>query len=301
MLRSVSLIPSATLLLGALLSCAPWLVANAADGATSVAPQPSVQATPASSPPPLPGGVTRGATIEGVEEFHLANGLTVLLAPDPGKPTITVNVTYRVGSRLENYGETGMAHLLEHMLFKGTPRSTGIMGELTRHGANFNGTTAYDRTNYFETVAATDENLRVGAGYGSRPHGQLARVARQDLDSEMTVVRNEIESGENSPDGSSKRAVSPPPSCGTAMAQPHRLAQRHREGAASSACKPSTATTTSPITPCWWWPDASTSAPCWRASTTHSAAFRAQHASCRAPIRSTRCRKANVGGPAPSG
>ena len=60
--------------------------------------------------------------VEGITEYRLPNGLQVLLIPDDAKPTTTVNLTYRVGSRHENYGETGMAHLLEHMLFKGSPR-----------------------------------------------------------------------------------------------------------------------------------------------------------------------------------
>ena len=74
-------------------------------------------------------------SIEGITEYRLDNGLKVLLFPDSSKPTVTVNVTYLVGSRHEGYGETGMAHLLEHMLFKGTEKRGGIMGELTSHGA----------------------------------------------------------------------------------------------------------------------------------------------------------------------
>ena len=148
----------------------------------------------------LPVGVTAGARVEGVEEFHLANGLTVLLAPDPGKATITVNVTYRVGSRHEHYGETGMAHLLEHMLFKGTPNHPDITGGLTRHGMRPNGTTWYDRTNYFESFPASAENLTWALGMEA-DRMVNSNVARKDLDSEMTVVRNEMERGENSPEG----------------------------------------------------------------------------------------------------
>ena len=103
---------------------------------------------------------TKVTSVEGITEYRLANGLKVLLFPDESKPSVTVNVTYLVGSRHEGYGETGMAHLLEHMLFKGTAKRTGIMGELTNHGAQFNGTTAYDRTNSFETTQATDATLR---------------------------------------------------------------------------------------------------------------------------------------------
>ena len=83
----------------------------------------------------------------------------MLLFPDATKPTTTVNVTYLVGSRHENYGETGMAHLLEHLVFKGTPSIPNVFQELGRRGMQFNGTTFFDRTNYYETFTASDENL----------------------------------------------------------------------------------------------------------------------------------------------
>src|ERR1044071_14479 len=73
---------------------------------------------------------TKVTSVEGITEYRLDNGLKVLLFPDNSKPTVTVNITYLVGSRHEGYGETGMAHLLEHMLFKGTDKRGGIMGEL---------------------------------------------------------------------------------------------------------------------------------------------------------------------------
>src|SRR5688572_16873576 len=103
---------------------------------------------------------TKVTSVEGITEYRLPNGLQVLLFPDASKPTVTVNVTYMVGSRHEGPGESGMAHLLEHMLFKGTQRHNEIMGLLQSRGADFNGTTSYDRTNYFETLQATDDNLR---------------------------------------------------------------------------------------------------------------------------------------------
>ena len=103
----------------------------------------------------LPAGVTKITSVEGINEYRLGNGLTVLLFPDATKPTTTVNVTYKVGSRQENYGETGMAHLLEHMLFKGTPSVPSVFTELGRRGMEFNGNTSYDRTNYFETFTAS--------------------------------------------------------------------------------------------------------------------------------------------------
>ncbi len=146
----------------------------------------------------LPPGVTQGPSMGGISEFRLANGLQVLLIPDPARDTITVNMTYLVGSRHEGYGEAGMAHLLEHLLFKGTPRYANPKTEFTSRGARFNGTTSYDRTNYFETFPATDENLRLMLDIEA-DRMVNARVSKTDLDSEMTVVRNEFESGENNP------------------------------------------------------------------------------------------------------
>src|SRR5579871_4450253 len=139
---------------------------------------------------------TKVASVEGITEYQLDNGLKVLLFPDNSKPTVTINITYLVGSRHEGYGEAGMAHLLEHMLFKGTAKRGSIMLELRNHGADFNGTTSYDRTNYFETLQATDENLRYALEMEA-DRMVNSRVSRQDLDSEMTVVRNEFERGEN--------------------------------------------------------------------------------------------------------
>ncbi len=152
----------------------------------------------ASAQPKLPDGITRITSVEGITEYRLPNGLKVLLFPDQTKQTITVNMTYLVGSRHENYGETGMAHLLEHMLFKGTPKHTNIPSELTSHGTRPNGSTWYDRTNYFESFAASDENLNWALDLES-DRMINSYVARKDLDSEFSVVRNEMESGENSP------------------------------------------------------------------------------------------------------
>ncbi|WP_235290928.1 M16 family metallopeptidase [Portibacter lacus] len=146
----------------------------------------------------LPEGVTAGPSVEGISEFQLENGLKVLLFPDQSKPTITVNITYMVGSRHESYGETGMAHLLEHLVFKGTPDHPDIPAELTEHGARPNGTTWYDRTNYYETFSATEENLKWALDLES-DRMVNSFIAKKDLDSEMTVVRNEFEMGENSP------------------------------------------------------------------------------------------------------
>src|SRR5437762_14327622 len=98
-------------------------------------------------------------SVEGITEYQLENGLRILLFPDSSQSKVTVNMTVLVGSRQEGYGETGMAHLLEHMVFKGTPKHPHVPKELQEHGAQFNGSTSNDRVNYFETLAATDENL----------------------------------------------------------------------------------------------------------------------------------------------
>jgi zinc protease len=146
----------------------------------------------------LPSGVTQGATVEGITEYKLGNGLTVLLFPDASQPKTTVNVTYRVGAAHENYGETGMAHLLEHLVFKGTPSRGNIMQELGRRGMSYNGSTGWDRTNYFESFTADDASLDWALSMeADRMVNSFIR--RSDLDSEMTVVRNEFENGENNP------------------------------------------------------------------------------------------------------
>ncbi|HMS09075.1 MAG TPA: pitrilysin family protein, partial [Pyrinomonadaceae bacterium] len=155
-------------------------------------------AVPAQTAAKLPEGIVKGATVEGITEYRMDNGLRILLFPDQTKQTITVNVTYMVGSRHENYGETGMAHLLEHLVFKGTPRHPNIPKELTERGAAPNGTTWYDRTNYFETFAATDDNLEWALDLEA-DRMVNSFIAKKDLESEFSVVRNEFESGENSP------------------------------------------------------------------------------------------------------
>jgi len=137
-------------------------------------------------------------SVEGITEYKLANGLQVLLFPDPSKATMTVNATYLVGSRMEGYGETGMAHLLEHMLFKGSTNHTNVPQELSSHGAQPNGSTWYDRTNYFETFSATEDNLKWALSLES-DRMVNSFVAKKDLETEFSVVRNEFEAGENSP------------------------------------------------------------------------------------------------------
>lgn len=135
-------------------------------------------------------------SIEGITEYALPNGLRILLYPDVSRPSVTVNLTVFVGSRHEGYGEAGMAHLLEHMVFKGTPDHEDIMELLKKRGAQFNGTTWLDRTNYYETMSASEDNLE----FAIRMEADRminSYIKAEDLASEMTVVRNEFEGTEN--------------------------------------------------------------------------------------------------------
>ena len=145
-----------------------------------------------------PAKAVQVASVEGITEYRLPNGLRFLLFPDRSKQQITVNVTYMVGSRHEGYGETGMAHLLEHLVFKGSTDHPNIDDELSEHGAFANGTTWFDRTNYYETFPASVDNLDWALDLES-DRMVNSFIAAQDLESEMTVVRNEWEAGENAP------------------------------------------------------------------------------------------------------
>ncbi|GLH70573.1 peptidase M16 [Geothrix rubra] len=167
----------------------------------------TAHAAPAAKALPAPVKVT---SVEGITEYDLANGLKVLLFPDASKPTTTVNITYLVGSRNETYGETGMAHLLEHLMFKPSRKFSGKDGHpnpvevLNSVGARFNGSTSYDRTNYFVTFPAGDANLDKILDLES-DRMVHANIDGRDLwdpvakKGEMTVVRNEFEMGENNP------------------------------------------------------------------------------------------------------
>lgn len=140
--------------------------------------------------------LTKVTTVEGITEYNLDNGLRVLLFPDEGAEKTFVIITYFVGSRHEEYGETGIAHMVEHMVFKGTPNHPNISKELTDRGASPNGTTWLDRTNYFEEFAATDENLEWALDLEA-DRMVNSFISAEDWDSERIVIRSEWESGEN--------------------------------------------------------------------------------------------------------
>ncbi len=167
---------------------------------TAPAVAPHAPATPAAAlPAPLP-EATRVRSVEGITEYRLPNGLTILLVPDPTQSTITVNVTYLVGSRHEGYGETGMAHLLEHMMFKGSPKHRNVMKLVEERGGHINGSTWLDRTNYYETLPASADNLDWTLALEA-DRMRNASISPDDLATEFSVVRNELEMGENDPAG----------------------------------------------------------------------------------------------------
>src|SRR5215210_8899837 len=145
---------------------------------------------------------TKITEYEGITEYKLdANDLKVLLVPRRAAPVVAFMVVYRVGSRNEAVGYTGSTHLLEHMMFKGTPtfnkeQNTQIAATLQKIGAAFNATTWYDRTNYFETVPSDQLELTIRLE-ADRMRNSLINDA--DRQSEMTVVRNELERGQNEP------------------------------------------------------------------------------------------------------
>ncbi len=147
---------------------------------------------------PLPANVQLVQTVEGITEYKLSNGLRILLAPDAANDRVTVNMIYMVGSRHEGYGETGMAHLLEHLIFKGSPKTPDPKSDFGRRGFTFNGTTSVDRTNYFASFQYNQESLDWYLGWQADAMVN-SYIARKDLDSEMTVVRNEYERAENNP------------------------------------------------------------------------------------------------------
>ncbi len=125
-----------------------------------------------------------------------------------------------------------MAHLLEHMMFKGSPKCPDILAAIRSRGAQFNGTTSWDRTNYFETFDASDANLEWALDLEADRMVNAVRRAEATSTREMTVVRNEFERGENEPD---RRAVRARAQHRVLVAQLRQLAdrqpQRHRERA----------------------------------------------------------------------
>ncbi len=127
------------------------------------------------------------------EKYKLANGLEVILAPDPSVPLVAVNVWYHVGSGDEVVGRSGFAHLFEHMMFQGSKNvgSDKHFEVLRKIGADeVNGTTSSDRTNYYEVVPSNQ--LETAMWLESDRMGYLLDLLdRKALDNQIDVVRNE--------------------------------------------------------------------------------------------------------------
>ncbi|HEY5950216.1 MAG TPA: pitrilysin family protein, partial [Kofleriaceae bacterium] len=171
---------------------APTPPSDAAPAVAAAEPAAATKAAP-------PSKAKKIRTAFGITEYQLGNGLQVLLFPDATQSTITVNITYLVGSRHEGYGETGMAHLLEHMMFKGSPNHRNVLKLLGEKGAMANGSTWLDRTNYYETLPASQDNLDWTLALEA-DRMRNASISADDLKTEFSVVRNEFEMGENDPD-----------------------------------------------------------------------------------------------------
>ncbi len=145
---------------------------------------------------------TKITEYKGITEYKLdANELKVLLVPQRAAPVVAFMVVYRVGSRNEAVGHTGSTHLLEHMLFKGTPtynkkNGTQIAAVLQRQGAVYNADTWFDRTRYYEMLPSDQLELAV---HLEADRMRNSFIADEDRQSEMIVVRNELERGENDP------------------------------------------------------------------------------------------------------
>ena len=147
----------------------------------------------------VPDGFTKIKELGGIEEYKLeSNDLNILLLEDHSTPVLTFMVTYRVGSRNEVTGTTGATHILEHLMFKGTPTfnkgiGTQIAATLQNVGAQLNATTWLDRTNYYESIPSDQLELAIHLE-SDRMRNSL--LNEEDKNSEMTVVRNEFERGE---------------------------------------------------------------------------------------------------------
>ena len=155
----------------------------------------SLQAQPAQTRSAWP---TPVATVEGVSEYRLANGLRVVLIPDSSRPTVTVNAVYLAGSRNEGYGEAGAAHLLEHLLLRGSKKHPDMQAEETRYGSRRNAATTVDATYFIQTIPAIDSVVEWAIDLQA-DRMVNAFVTRQNLATEFSVVRNELEQNESSP------------------------------------------------------------------------------------------------------
>ncbi len=141
-------------------------------------------------------------TVEGIAEYRLKkNGLTVLVKEDNTAPVATVTVTYRAGSSHEVLGHTGVAHMLEHMMFKESENfrrkdKRNLKYMLDKRGAILNASTGYDRTKYYECIGVEHVETAIAL---EADRMRRAIIEDKELQPEKVVVRNEYEIGHNDP------------------------------------------------------------------------------------------------------
>src|SRR5215472_1374618 len=153
----------------------------------------------------------RGAQAPPVTEATLDNGLRILILEDHRNPIATVQTWYRVGARNEIPGATGLAHFLEHMMFKGTPRyGKGQLAQVVEeNGGQDNAFTSHDVTSYYVNIAADRVDLILGLE-ADRMRNLL--LDSQEIESERQVVAEERRAGSRTiPTAISPRSSSPPP------------------------------------------------------------------------------------------
>ncbi|MFW2831031.1 M16 family metallopeptidase [Sphingomonas sp. ID0503] len=136
------------------------------------------------------------------ERFTLPNGLKVIVHTDRKAPVVAVSVWYHIGSKNEPAGKTGFAHLFEHLMFNGSENANfDFFKPMEAMGAtDLNGTTWFDRTNYFETVpvGGLEQTLWLEA---DRMGHLLGAIDQAKLDNQRGVVQNEKREGDNKPYG----------------------------------------------------------------------------------------------------
>ncbi len=184
------------------LSLAACASVPGADASRAGMADPLASAAPAIAAEPAPVEALIDEVSIPYDRFTLDNGLTVLVHEDRKAPVVALSVWYGVGSKHEPRGKTGFAHLFEHLMFNGSENAPGDFFEpLQQVGAtDFNGTTWFDRTNYFETVptGALDRALMLES---DRMGYLLGAVTQEKLDNQIGVVQNEKRQGDNQPYG----------------------------------------------------------------------------------------------------
>lgn len=170
-----------------------FLVAGSLLAVTAMAPEvaraepPSREAT-ARRPDPVLLAMERLALA--IQRTTLDNGLRVVMNTDPSSPTVAVSVTYDVGSRNERVGQSGFAHLFEHMMFQGSRNLE--KGEhfslVAGRGGTLNGTTSADRTNYFELLPSSEIELAL---FLEADRMRWLNVSRENFENQRAVVQEE--------------------------------------------------------------------------------------------------------------